>query len=372
MAETPLMKDGLGQTAIDRIGGTLKKIVSDFDVKGFRKEALKGLEDLELKERVHHLIEVLADYLPKDFESTASILSQVPESWDSGDSDDPLSGFAAWPLIDYIPANGIDDPELALPLLRRLTPLFSAEFAIRPFIKEHVKVTFKHLEEWLDDADHHVRRLVSEGTRPRLPWGIRLKEFVRDPSPILPLLEKLKDDPSEYVRRSVANNLNDIAKDHPDVVIKTCRRWQKGADKNRKWVIRHATRTLVKAGHPKVFGLLGFTDSPQLKVQSFKTDRKRISVGEKMKFTVELQSTGTKKQRLVVDYAVHFMKANGQQKPKVFKLKTIELESGETLEITKQHPFLPITTRVYYSGDHSIELLVNGQPYGIVDFELVT
>ena len=291
-------------------------------------------------------------------------------NWPEGDPNDPLRSFAAWPFIDYVAEYGIDHPETALPLLRKLTGLFSAEFAIRPFIINHHKVSYRHLQAWIHDDDYHVRRLVSEGTRPRLPWGQRLPGFCKDPSPVLALLEQLKDDVSESVRRSVANNLNDIAKDNPDQVISTCRRWKKNASSERQWIIRHATRSLVKSGHPGIFGLLGFTVNPRVNIEQMKLERGRIKLGESLAFSAQVISSSQQKQKLVIDYAIHHVKANGARKPKVFKLGEKTLAPGESITVSKTHAIRLITTRKYYAGVHAVELLINGKPSGSLEFEL--
>jgi len=370
MADQILMKDGLGPQAIVRMAAVLQALDAEIATDHFRAKALDGIEQLELKQRVNHLISVLHDFLPADFERAARLLSGLRSHWPAANPDEPLAGFAAWPFIDYIAEFGIDHPEVALPLLRSLTGLFSAEFAIRPFIIRHFEITYRHLLAWVEDCDDNVRRLVSEGTRPRLPWGQRLPDFCQDPSPVLVLLELLKDDGSETVRRSVANNLNDIAKDHPDQVICTCHRWLKNASPERHRIIRHATRSLVKAGHPAVFGLLGYTENPVVQLGSMSLDRAQIRLGESLTFTVELVSGSQQEQNIVIDYAVHHVKANGTKRPKVFKLSTRKLLPGEPVTLRKSHAFHPITTRKYYAGTHAIELLVNGKSLGRVEFEL--
>jgi len=365
MAKQPLMKEGLGLAAVERIAESLARTVPGFPKRDFSAEALAGIERLELKERVRHLIGVLHHYLPTDFNETARILIQLKANWIPGESGDPLAGFAAWPITDYVGEYGLTHPETSLDVLKELTSLFSAEFAIRPFIQEHWSLTFKALKRWCADPDEHVRRLVSEGTRPRLPWGTQLSRFIEDPAPIFGLLEKLKDDESEYVRRSVANNLNDISKDHPEAVIACCRRWR-----NNAWIVRHATRTLVKSGHPAVFGLLGFTENPSLKPISLLISPKQIRLGESVEFLFKLQSTHSSPQTVVLDYAVHHMKANGKTSPKVFKLQTLNIAPGAIVEVKKRHPIKPITTRKYYSGEHAIEILINGKTFGKTTFTL--
>jgi len=365
-----LMKDGLGAEAVGRIAGSLARTVPGFPVEEFTTQAMDGILELELKDRVRHLVAVLHDFLPRDFSETATVLTRLKDNWIAGDPDDKLRGFAAWPVIDYIGEHGLSHPDEALCALHELTAFFSAEFAIRPFIINHPDTTFRYLHEWTTDPDANVRRLVSEGSRPRLPWGQQLPAVIEDPSKSLALLEKLKDDPSEFVRRSVANHLNDISKDHPDRVIATCLRWQKGAGPERDWIIRHATRTLVKVGHPGVFVLLGFTDQPRLVCESLTLKNPAVRLGESLEFRLILKSAAKKDQKVVVDYAIHHLKANGKTSPKVFKLRTLEIPAGETVEIVKRHPIRPISTRKYYPGEHAIEILVNGKSYGVQPFTL--
>lgn len=371
MTEKRLMKEGLSEDAIIRVASALSSTMNGFPANQFQDDALAEIEPLELKQRVSHIINVLHQHLPADFEEAALILMSTKAVWDHGDEGDALRSFAAWPLIDYIGVHGLTHPKLSLSALKHLTPLFSAEFAIRPFIIQHPDIALHHFRQWCNDPDEHVRRLVSEGTRPRLPWGRQLPSFIDDPMPLLPLLERLKDDESEYVRRSVANNLNDISKDHPDIVIQTCRNWAGNSNLKREKLVRHATRTLVKSGHPDVFGLLGYSEAPLLSAQSPRLDRQQVALGETINFTVLIKSTALKQQRVVVDYAVHLVKANGKKSTKVFKLKPVTFEAGETIELSKAHSFKKITTRKYYTGQHAIEILINGVGYGRTTFELL-
>lgn len=370
MAEQRLMKDGLDAAAVERIADSLARVAPDFSRNRFVSDAIDGLAPLELKSRVRHISAALNDHLPTDFEKASDILLSLKANWIPGEPGDSQGGFAAWPVIDYVGEYGLDHPEIALPVLKELTSLFSAEFSIRPFIIRHFELTYRHLDQWCDDSDEHVRRLVSESTRPRLPWGQRLPQFIVEPSPVVQLLEKLKDDPEEYVRRSVANNLNDISKDHPDQVVALCRRWGEGAGADRQWIVRHALRTLVKSGHPEVFGLLGYTENPKLEVRSLNIFPKQIYLGEAVEFTFEIQSTGKQRQKVVIDYAVHHMKANGKTSPKVFKYRTVELGPGEGVQLVKHHAINPITTRKYYPGAHAVDILVNGQTYAREAFTL--
>lgn len=376
MKDTPLMKDGLDKSAIKRIARALQELVPDFEQVNFIKEALKGLDKLELKQRVDHVISVMSNYLPSDFKESAKILSALPMHWDRGDKNDPFRGFAAWPVIDYVGVYGTDHPKLGLNVLKKLTPLFSAEFAIRPFVDRHQDKTLAVLESWLSHKDEHVRRLISEGTRPRLPWGRQLKAFIADPNPVLPLLEVLKLDSSLYVRRSVANHINDISKDHPEKVISLSKKWKsesKNLDEQKaselQWVIRHGLRTLVKQGHPETFPLLGYSIKPKVRLGGIALKQGDIRVGESLGF--EFNITGlANKQKCVIDYLIYFKKANGSLASKVFKLKNTELQKGQILTIQKKHSFKLISTRQYYAGGHILAIQVNGKEQQRVPFDL--
>ncbi|VAW84076.1 DNA alkylation repair enzyme, partial [hydrothermal vent metagenome] len=171
------MKESLNQHALARIASGLAALDDSFPQQRFITRGLQGIEGLELKQRIDFIIELLGDYLPADYPDAAAILAEIPKGWDHGDEADPLRSFAAWPLIDYSARYGLDYPEISLPLLAKLTSLFSSEFAIRPFIKRYPDLCFDHFHQWLSSDDEHMRRLVSEGCRPRLPWGMRLPQF---------------------------------------------------------------------------------------------------------------------------------------------------------------------------------------------------
>lgn len=358
------MKHRLGVEAVEKIALGLAKITPNFNVEGFKNDAMKGLNELELKARIHHLIAVLNEYLPEDFEQTADILMAVGKDRDNNG----LSGFGIWCLIDYVGIYGLGHAEKALDVLEILTPLFSAEFAIRPFINEHFELTYERLTAWCKHDDEHLRRLASEGMRPRLPWGLQLKQFIDDPSEVIKLLEILKDDEAEYVRRSVANNLNDISKDHPELVVELCKKWLKKPTENRQWISKHATRGLVKKGYPPVFALLGYSEKLDVEIDNFRIIETRVEMGEYLQFEFDLNSNI--EQKFIVDFAIHFMKSNGKTAPKVFKLKNVQMSQGQCLTIEKKQIFKPISTRKYYAGKHMLEILLNGESHAILPFEL--
>jgi len=370
MSEQPLMKDKLSANAVAEISHVLSCVIPDFPTELFMRAACSGLEQLELKQRVTHLIGVLAEFLPHDFSDAAHYLVQVKQHWLLPSQQAGWSSFTAWPLIDYIGVYGLDHPELALDVLEQLTPLFSAEFAVRPFIEQHFDLTHKRLLLWTQHQDQHVRRLASEGCRPRLPWGKQLKHLRAEPEPVFSILEQLKDDSSLYVRKSVANNLNDIAKDHPQKMIALCKKWKIDASKQRQWIIKHALRSLIKAGEPAAFDLLGYSLKPQVTVSHFGLNRQQVLLGQQLELSLELQSHAEHLQSLMVDYKVFHVKANGQLTCKVFKWKTLTLEPMQQRQLVKQHLIKEISTRQYYSGLHRIEVVINGQAYSQAEFYL--
>lgn len=364
------LKHGINKAAMTRLATNIQRVMPAFDSAGFVRDSLRGLRALELKERANHAANVLEDYLPKNFPEAATVIVASAANWDSGDENDPLRGFASWPLFCFVETQGIAHRKISMHTLRDITHLFSAEFAIRPFIAKYPKQAFAELMRWTTHENEQVRRLVSEGIRPRLPWATKVPTLIEDPAPILPLLEKLKDDPALYVRRSVANNLNDIAKDHPDLVLDLCYQWAKDASPERMWIIERATRTLVKDGHPRVWGLLGFTQKPKFKSSDISLDKTNLAIGDECNFVFQLNSTSKKQQRLAIDYAVHYQKANGKTRPKVFKLKVLVLAPGEQISFRKKHSFVERSTRKHYPGQHSIEILVNGVSAVTHDFDL--
>ena len=349
----------------------------DFARAAFVADGCNGLEALELKDRAIWIAGALGRHLPRDFAEACGVMlaalhpAEEPTmaEQDAGITDDGVKGWAVMPMTIHVAERGAGHFDIALGALKEMTKRSSSEFAIRRFLADEPDRTLKILGDWVHHGNRHVRRLVSEGTRPRLPWASRLTGFVRDPSPVLALLESLKDDPSEYVRRSVANNLNDIAKDHPDLVVDVARRWMKGASAHRKQLIRHACRSLVKAGNRECLRVLGF-GHPWVAPIAITINTPVVTLGESLEFEAALVSDSAAPQPLIVDYVIHHVKANGKTSPKVFKWKTVTLNPREVLRTRRRHAIRAITTRVYYPGRHRIELMVNGEILGAADFEL--
>lgn len=369
-------KNLINPALVRACGQHLHRAWPGFDRRGFEAHALDGLESLEMKARAMHIADALERTLPDDFDRAAGIIETAlaPPATDDrlgfATSEAGLAGWIGWPLGEFIARRGQAEPERALQSLRELTQRFTSEFAVRPFLVNHFALTIGRLRHWSTDPSPHVRRWTSEGSRPRLPWGLQVKSLIADPTPTLPLLEVLQDDPSEYVRRSVANHLNDIAKDHPGRVADWLARHLPGASPERTALLRHASRTLVKRGDRKVLAAWGlggrFSGEAGLAVSP-----RRARVGETLRLDVTFASRSRRPQALVVDYVVHHVKANGDTSPKVFKGWTLELGAGETRRLAKSHSLRPITTRRYYPGRHRIALQVNGQVVAEAAFTLV-
>jgi 3-methyladenine DNA glycosylase AlkC len=371
MSESTLFKDQYNEGLAQRIGEGITAVYPAFNTPSFVTQIMGRLDGLELKGRVTVFTEALHDHLPPTYPAAWKILEATFDPEQVVQDGVFADGWRYWPMAHFIELYGLDDFETSMQAMYEITKRHSAEFPIRQFLLRYPERTLAVLQEWTADPSEHVRRLVSEGTRPRLPWGIRLHQFITDPTPTLALLEKLKDDPSEYVRRSVANHLNDITKDNPALALETLTRWKVDATPERESLIRHALRSLVKAGDPVALRLLGYGEM-KVSIQQLMVTPSILRLGESLAIEVSLQSETDEAQALVVDYAVHFVKANGRTAPKVFKWRNLTLNGRQTLHLRKQHPFKPITTRRYYSGQHWLEIQVNGQVLAGVAFELET
>jgi 3-methyladenine DNA glycosylase AlkC len=356
-------KNLINAQSVQRLAERLALLWPAFDRQRFTALANTGLEHLEMKARALQLCSALEATLPQDFDTAAALLQASVEG------DEALDGWVLWPVGEFIARRGLPQPERALQVLHALTQRFTAEFAIRPFVQAHPVLVFDTLARWAQHPSEHVRRLVSEGSRPRLPWGLRLQALVQDPTPTLPLLAALQDDPSEYVRRSVANHLNDIAKDHPQVVAAWLEQHLPDASPQRRALLRHASRTLVKQGHPRVLAAWGL-GAPLRGSASLQVTPEHIVLGDSVQLKVELHSRSAKPQTLVVDYAVHHVKASGGTSPKVFKGWNLQLPARGSVVLTKRHAVRPITTRRYHAGKHVVELQINGMVVASAHFVL--
>lgn len=369
-------KNLFNPTLIAAMGDHLLAASPSFERDTFIAAACNGLDDLEMKERSAHIQAALDPLLPDDFRAAcdvmlASLSSKTDEDWQAEDIETlGICGWAVMPMAEIIAARGLGDFDHAMGVLAEMTKRFTSEFAVRPFLIADPDQGVKIARKWAEDDNYHVRRLASEGTRPRLPWGLRLQSFVQDPQPLLPLLTQLRDDPSEYVRRSVANSLNDIAKDHPDLIAEMAADWLKGAPKDRVRLVKHACRTLIKAGHAPTLAALGYGPA-EVEVSSITLAAPVVNMGGYLEFSATVKSQAKTTQPLIIDYVIHHRKANGGTTSKTFKWKVIELGAGKSVTLSKRHTIKPITTRTYYAGQHAVEIQINGQSYGDAKFELI-
>ena len=365
--------DVINLSVVQQIAQSIQQVWKPFDAVGFEEAIAPTLSTLAFKERANLIATAMYDFLPKDFGQTGQLLL---DSFGSELTSLDFSGasvFMYMPHGVYVSRYGLEEAhfELAATFLYEMTKRFSAEFAIRPFLAKYPKRMLEKLVQWVRDDNQHVRRLVSEGTRPRLPWAARVTAFDADYSVIINLLEQLKNDPELYVRRSVANHLNDLTKDREELVVDTLQTWNQKPTKYITWITKHALRTLVKAGNTQALALLGFSNQPAIEVADFKLNTKQLQLGEELHFSFDVVSKSNAVQPLMVDYILHYKKANGKQAPKVFKLKIVDLKPQQTLSLKKKQRFQHLSTRLLYAGLHKVELQINGQRFGEEAFELV-
>lgn len=369
-------KNLFNRELVQLMADVLHRVQPGFDARGFVRETMRGFDSLELKARSERICDSLEKFLPREFESAAAVLLQALHPLSDrpiGKMHSDASGLAGWavmPMAEFIARHGKNDLDLSMSALREMTMRFSAEFAIRPLIAENPKRALGMIRRWTSDPNEHVRRLCSEGTRPRLPWGMRLDVFVREPAPLLPILEKLKADPSEYVRRSVANNLNDIAKDHPDVVLEVAGRWI-GKTPETDRLVKHACRTLLKRGDPRAMALFGFSPA-RVQGGRLRLSFREIPLGGELIFYFQGVLEGIAEGDPVrIEYAVHFLTGTGRVSRKVFKISERPAGPGGQVAVERRHNFQDRSIRRHHPGEHRLEVLINGHLAAEAGFRLV-
>lgn len=360
-------KHSIGVDMLRRLGAAIKAVHPEFDLKAFVALASE-LEELELKARVRRVREELRLLLPASYKDALHILVAAAAK-------ETLKGFDLWPVTDFVQTYGLKERKRSLIALRYFTELFTSEFAVRPFLAQNQDETLAYLLKCAKSKNHHHRRWASEGSRPRLPWGERLPAFIENPELTFPILDTLKFDPELYVRKSVANHLNDIAKDHPDFVVDVLLDWRNDAKSDSEilrleWITRHALRSLIKSGHTKAMRAIGVDNRAKVKLKKFRMEESLFALGEIMDFGIEIQSESKSPQKLVIDYAVHYVKANGKRSPKVFKWKTLTLKAGESLSLKKSHALKEVSTRSHHAGEHQLAIQINGVVVKTVSFTL--
>lgn len=336
----------------------VQSVYPQFDGKIFERAACQSLDDLEFAARVQQFSDALAETLPSERSEAIDILRRSLPGL-LPDCESPTDGWLQWPLGQFIADHGLEHYEVSMQAMMELTQRFTSEFAVRPFLESYPERVFQDFQVLCQHPNSHVRRWCSEGSRPRLPWGVVLKDLVRDPLPIFPILEALKDDPELYVRRSVANNLNDISKDHPELVVELCEKWSLDSNPLRDWLIKHALRGLVKDANPVALKILGFHAPQNLEVQ-LSLSPSQIRLNESLELQLRLKNRGKMVQKLQVDYVVHYVRLKDKISEKVFKWKTLEIDGDSALELSKKHFMKSTTIRALYPGSHRVEVQING------------
>ena len=371
MASNFQIRDVYNEKAVTGLAQRIKEAWREFEHQEFIRFINPNLSALTYSERSALITDGLEKYLPTDFNAAVVILlaAQLPP-YQSDILENTNERFITVPTTTFISRNGLEHFDLSMHALYEMTKRLSSEWAIRVFLEKYPERSLTVLKKWAKDKNPHVRRLVSEGTRPFLPWGKRLNHFKDNPRVTIKLLNELQNDPSEYVRRSVANHLNDHAKNHPDLVVETLKVWKKNhPGKNMDRLIKHATRTLIKNGHQTALELIGFKKGAKINIKNFITDAE-IKIGEQFNFSFDIISTSQEKQKVIIDYLIYFKKSDGSLSPKVFKLTTKTLNKKEKIPLTKKHSFRVITTRKYYAGLHKIGIQVNGEEKATREFML--
>jgi len=358
----PLMKDILGSGAVTIIADAGAAASPVFDRAGFLDAALDGLEGLSIMERVRHLADALHGALPTDYATALDIVRAIAPQL--------THSFQAMAVTEFVARQGLDHFDRSLAALADLTRFGSAEFAIRPFLAADPERTLAQMLRWTTDPNEHVRRLASEGSRPRLPWASRVPALRGDPTLAAPILEALRNDPSLYVRKSVANHLNDIGKDRADWLVDHLEGWDRDTP-HTGWIIRHGLRTLIKKGDPRALALIGVAHGAAVRVDRFTVEPATVKLGEAVTLAAELSSLTRADQRLVVDYRLHYARGAGKTAAKVFKLKTFDLAGSASATLGIRQVLRDFSTRRHHPGRHEVELLVNGRTMAIAAFDLI-
>lgn len=361
-------KNIFNKELIEHISEQIKLNYSSFNRKDFEKAASKNLNKLEMKDRVRQIASTLKEFLPKNFNKSSMILIKTLKT---NKNTQGIEGFATWPLLQFIESYGLDDYKSSFKAMYEMTKRFSAEFAIRPFIEKDPQLAFSYIDQWVEDKDEHIRRLCSEGIRPNLPWGMKVKNINENLERGIKILEKLKDDESLYVRKSVANHLNDISHLDTKLMLKTAKEWSTGTITNeRRWIIRHATRTLLKKGHPQALKLHGYDPNLKQEIIRFKLDKKKIKEGDHITLSFQFKHAGKKSENIIMDYIIHYLKKDGSYSKKMFRFKDTALPKSDVFKIEKKVHFKKVTTRKHYKGIHYISLLINGKETNAISFQL--
>jgi 3-methyladenine DNA glycosylase AlkC len=353
------LKNMFSRELVAGFSADVRAVQKDFPTERFLAEVFDARWDtLELKQRVRHISLCLRLVLPADYREALQVLVDVTKKY-LDTQGEKMSFFYTF-LPDFVEIHGADDPDASLPALEIMTCWSSAEFAVRPFLLRYPERMYAQMLTWSRHSSPMVRRLSSEGIRPRLPWGMGVPALKRDPSPILPILENLKNDPAETVRRSVANNLNDISKDHPALVLEIAARWL-GLSPETDWIIKHASRGLLKKGNVQALAHFGFqNDIEGIEIHAFHHDA-IVRIGERLDFSFQIRNTAQQSAAIRLEYGIDYQTLSGKTSIKVFKIKELNLKPDQTENISKYQRFQDFTTRKHFSGPHVLRIIVNGK-----------
>jgi 3-methyladenine DNA glycosylase AlkC len=343
-------------------GEAFAKADKNFHPDKFVKEVTKGLPELSLNQRMRNTAEVLHKHLPYNYKKQVELCRKVIPN--------VQRGYVSLVFPDFVGLYGKEDFDTSLDALKYFTSFGSSEFAIREFLKKDFKRTIKVMEKWAEDKDHHVRRLASEGSRPRLPWSFKLDEVIKNPQATTVILEKLKADTELYVKKSVANHLNDISKDNPEKMLAMVKSWDK-SNPHTAWIVKHASRSLIKKGNADSLSVFDFEKNVKVRIENFKLHKNKLKLGDTLSFEFDIVSEKKTPQKLVVDYVIHYVKKGGGLSPKVFKLKELALQPGKTERLKKSQVLKDFTTRKHYAGKHVVEVQVNGKVMAGREFVLI-
>jgi len=360
-----LIKNIYNHKSLRELALDIQSVYNPFQVDGFLNSTMDDKWDtLELKDRIYHISMNLGKYLPADYGEAISVIDKVAVNYGSW-----LDGFVGFFPV-FVELYGQDEVnwDISIAALERYTSYASSEFAVRAFIINNEERMMAQMYAWSRHESEHVRRLASEGCRPQLPWGQALTKYKKDPAPILPILEQLKTDPSLHVRKSVANNLNDISKTHPELVTKLAKDWY-GSNEYTDWIVKHGCRTLLKKGNREVLAIFGYHDVTSVVVEDLTLGAASVSLGEDITFSFTVFVKEATKVRL--EYGIDYVKSNGKRNRKIFQISEITLKENTKKSYMRKHSFADLSTRKHYPGTHSITLIVNGAEQGKLDFELV-
>jgi 3-methyladenine DNA glycosylase AlkC len=332
-------------------------VLPGFNAAVFSRQIFAGnWEEKELKQRMRHIAATLQQHLPGSYGEQVPLLLKIVAQLESSGV---KGGFEYMFLPDFVEQFGVNDWQTSLNAMERITQFASCEFAIRPFLLHHQDEVMARMLVWSKHSHPHVRRFCSEGCRPRLPWAMAISALKKNPSPILPILENLKADESLFVRKSVANNLNDIAKDHPDVVAEVVIKW-KGVSAETDWIVRHGCRTMLKKAHSSTYDLFDLSSTADCQLSNLKLSKHKLTIGDRLQFSFDLK-TGEKPVKLRLEYAVYYVKANGNWSRKIFQLSEKIFEPRQKIFFQKEQRFQDFTTRKHYPGQHKLAIVVNGK-----------